>query len=115
MHSVVDWFAFAKWENGELTRALSLSPDSGIIENFGERLPFEIDYWEGNHPAIDPEDEDEEDEPYPFSFHPLELGEEALKAFFGYQLEGYVDASLLEPESIPLVGYKRKKSKWKLW
>src|SRR5262245_56808218 len=27
MHSVVDWAAFAKWENGRLLRSLSLSPD----------------------------------------------------------------------------------------
>ncbi|OZG72615.1 hypothetical protein BTA51_13885 [Hahella sp. CCB-MM4] len=112
MHSAVDWLAFSKWENGKLLRALSLSPDSDILEDVGERLPFEIPFWEGKHPATDPED-DEAD--YPFAFHPLELGEEALKAFFGYQLEGYIDESLLEPEEIPLVGYRRVKKKWKLW
>ena len=35
MHSVVDWFAFAKWLNGNLVRSLSLSPDIGIIEDIG--------------------------------------------------------------------------------
>jgi hypothetical protein len=30
MHSVVDWFAYAKWSPvGELLRSLSLSPDDG--------------------------------------------------------------------------------------
>jgi len=53
---------------------------------------------------------------YPFPFHPLDLGEEALKDRFGYQLEGVIDASLLEPESIPLVRYKRSgASWWKFW
>src|SRR5262249_3168033 len=33
MHSVVDWLAFAKWHNGTLLRSLSLSPDSGILED----------------------------------------------------------------------------------
>jgi len=113
MHSVVDWLAFGKWEDGKLVRALSLSPDSGVIEDLGTKLPFEISYWEGSHPAIDPEEDD--DEEYPLPFHPLELGEEVLKAFFGYQLEGYIDENLLEPESIPLVGYKRNKSWWKFW
>jgi hypothetical protein len=37
MHSVVDWFAFARWANGKLLRSLSLSPDSGILEDIGKR------------------------------------------------------------------------------
>lgn len=113
MHSVVDWFAYAVWANGNLLRSLSLSPDSGIMEDIGQRLPFEEPYWAGQHPAVD---SDEEADAYPFPFHPLDLGEEALKDRFGYQLEGYIDASLLEPESIPLVRYKRTRSPWwKFW
>src|SRR5262249_39899169 len=83
MHSVVDWFAFALWSNGTLIRSLSLSPDSGILEDIGQRLPFEESFWSGQHPAV----ADEEDT-YPFVFHPLELGEAALSDLFGYQLEG---------------------------
>jgi hypothetical protein len=41
MHSVVDWFAYAQWINGKFVRSLSLSPDSGILEDIGRRLPFE--------------------------------------------------------------------------
>jgi hypothetical protein len=110
MHSVVDWFAFAQWRNGRLVRALSVSPDSGILEDIGAKLPFEEPYWAGKHPAV----EDPEEEDYPFPFHPLELGEAALAALFGYQLEGVMDASLLEPDSIPLARYKRSRS-WKFW
>ena len=109
MHSVVDWFAFAKWNDGYLVRSLSLSPDSGILEDLGERLPFEEPFWAGQHPATDGEDE------YPFQFHPLELGEAALKEFFGYQLEGPIDRSLLEPESVSLIKYKRSRSPGKFW
>ncbi|WP_374090999.1 hypothetical protein [Methylomicrobium lacus] len=113
MHSVVDWFAYAIWVNGKLVRSLSLSPDSGIMEDIGQRLPFEEPYWSGEHPAVDSEDDEEA---YPFPFHPLDLGEAALKEQLGYQLEGYIDASLLEPESIPLVRYKRSRSPWwKFW
>lgn len=113
MHSVVDWFAYATWEDGKLLRSLSLSPDSGIIENIGSRLPFEEPYWSGEHPVFD---SDEEEETYPFPFHPLDLGEAALKDQFGYQLEGEIDNSLLQPESIPLVRYKRIRSHWwKFW
>ncbi|MFW2440139.1 MAG: DUF6928 family protein [Arenicellales bacterium] len=112
MHSVVDWFALAVWENGKLERSLSLSPDSGILEDIGEKLPFEASYWNGEHPAIDPE---EEEDAYPFQFHPLELGEAALNEFFGYVLEGFVDSSHIEPENIPLLGFKRAKCWWKFW
>ena len=41
MHSVVDWFAFAHWNGGSLVRSLSLSPESGVLEDIGEKLAFE--------------------------------------------------------------------------
>jgi hypothetical protein len=104
MHSVVDWFAFAQWANGKLLRSLSLSPDSGIMEDIGKRLPFEEPYWSGEHPAGGA---DEEEDDYPLPFHPLDLGEAAPRELFGYQLEGYVDPSLLEPGSVALVRYRR--------
>jgi Family of unknown function (DUF6928) len=104
MHSVVDWFAFAQWTNGKLLRSLSLSPDSGVMEDIGKRLPFEEPYWSGEHPAGG---EEEEEDGYPLPFHPLDLGEAALRELFGYQLEGYLDPSLLEPASVPLVRYRR--------
>lgn len=112
MHSVVDWFAYAIWVNGKLERSLSLSPDSGILEDIGQRLPFEEAYWSGQHPVCEPEEEDCD---YPFPFHPLDLGEAALLALFGYQLEGVIDPTQLEPEMIPLARFKRSKSRWKLW
>lgn len=112
MHSVVDWFAFAIWENGKLVRSLSLSPDSGIMEDIGPKLAFEEPYWAGKHPAVDPEDDDVD---YPFPFHPLELGEAALLELFGYQIEGIIDPSHLEAELVPLACFKRKKKRWKLW
>ena len=114
MHSVVDWFAFAVWKDGELQRSLSLSPDSGIMEDIGACLPFEAPYWSGEHPATDPTEE--EGESYPFPFHPLDFGEAALKEFFGYQIEGFIDDSLLEAEQIPLARLKRKKkSRFRFW
>lgn len=111
MHSVVDFFAFAKWEDGNLVRSLSLSPDSGVMEDIGGRLPFEVDFWDGKYPVVDPEDDFTD---YPFVFHPLELGEAALKEFFGYQLEGCLDERLLDPEEVLLLGFRRKPW-WKFW
>jgi hypothetical protein len=112
MHSVVDWFAYASWANGTLRRSLSVSPDGGILEDLGEREPFEAPYWAGERPAVDPE---EEEEPYPLPFHPLELGEAALLSLFGYQLEGEVTPDALDPERIPLLRFKRRKSRWRFW
>lgn len=109
MHSVVDWAAFAVWREGKLVRSLSLSPDSGVLEDIGPRLPFEQPYWAGEHPAISPE-EAEEGIDYPFCFHPLELGEAALNDFFGYQLEGFITPDLIEPEDIPLMRFRRPAS-----
>jgi len=112
MHSVVDWFAYAIWVNGKLERSLSLSPDSGILEDIGPRLTFEEPYWSGRYPACDPQ-EGECD--YPFPFHPLDLAEAALLELFGYQLEGVIDSSHVEPETIPLARFRRSKSWLKFW
>lgn len=112
MHSAVDWLAFAHWSDGKLVRALSLSPDCGVLEDIGPRLDFEAPYWAGQRPALD---SSEDPGRYPFPFHPLELGEAALAAFFGYRLEGYVGESLLEPENIPLLQLQRSKPRWGFW
>jgi hypothetical protein len=101
MHSVSDWLAFAVWRDGVLVRSLCVSPDSGVTEDIGERLAFETPFWDGEHPACDPDEEPG----YPLPFHPLELGEEALREFFGFQIEGYVDSTLLEPESISMLRF----------
>lgn len=107
MHSVVDWFAFGVWKQGQLQRALSMSPDSGILENIGQPLPFEQPYWSGAK---------SEGDDYPLPFHPLELGEAALKELFGYVLEGEWDESLLDPDKVMLAHFKRCRSPWwKFW
>ena len=87
MHSVVDWLAFAVWEDGQLVRSLSLSPDGGVIEDIGAPLPFEMPYWAGEHP-VTPVPGWPNQEPYPLPFHPLDMGEDALRALFGFILEG---------------------------
>lgn len=106
MHSVVDWFAYAVWIDGQLRRSLSLSPDSGIMENIGEPWPFEEPYWAGHHPAIDPVDTDPKDEPYPFPFHPLDLAETTLQELLGFAFEGLPRPDDADPFKIPLAGFK---------
>ncbi|URN11635.1 hypothetical protein LUW77_06150 [Streptomyces radiopugnans] len=114
MHSVVDWFAFAVWEDGHLVRSLSLSPDDGIIENIGEPFTFELPYWAGNRPADvipwpdEEEEEEEEEEPYPLPFHPLELGEDALRALCGFTLEGRSEPGDIDAGAIELHGFRAR-------
>lgn len=97
MHSVVDWLAFAVWEDTRLVRSLSVWPDGGVVENIGASLPFEVPYWAGEHAEL---------EGYPLPFHPLELGEEALRSFFGFVYEGRPQLGDIEPADIALVGFR---------
>jgi hypothetical protein len=102
MHSVVDWFAFAVWKEGQLQRAFSAAPDHGVIEDIGEPLAFEQPFLRGDHPAVDPADEPGG---YPLPFHPLEMGEAALGALFGFQLEGLPDPRMIEPEQVRMLRF----------
>ncbi|WIV98012.1 DUF6928 family protein [Kinneretia aquatilis] len=115
MHSAADWLALAHWREGRLLRALSVAPDDGLIEDQGTRWAFELPFWDGVHPADDPDELAAGEAPYPLPFHPLELGDAALRELFGYHLEGLVDASLLEPESLPLLRFKRKARRKPSW
>ena len=43
---------------------------------------------------------------YPLPFHSLELGEEALRALFGFALEGNLEETDVDPYEIPLQGFR---------
>jgi hypothetical protein len=104
MHSGVDWFAYAVWaRDGALQRSLSLSPDSGIIENVGAALDFEVPFWAGMRPA---RTKGFPAEAYPLPFHPLELGEEALRVLFGFNYEGRYYDDDPDLENIILAGFR---------
>jgi len=105
------------WENGVLRRSLSLSPDDGILENIGEPLPFEQPYWAGERAEQDDADWAEftkfvvVERPVvvkkqPFDFNPLELGEDALSALFGFVYEGTPPDDAPDLERITLAGYR---------
>ena len=99
MHSVVSWFAYAFWtRDGMLQRALSVSPASGIIENLGAPRDFEVPFWAGAHPV-------KAQGSYSLPFHPLELGEEALRALFGFNYEGFIRDDDPDLENIVLAGF----------
>jgi hypothetical protein len=102
MHSVSDALSFAVWEDRQLIRSLSLSPDRGIQENIGEPYEFELPYWAGEHPVEPILGEG----PYPLPFHPLELGEEALRALFGFVLEGHRAPDDIDAHGVHLHGFR---------
>ncbi|WP_405059320.1 hypothetical protein OG474_42260 [Kribbella sp. NBC_01505] len=99
MQSTDDSMGIATWKDGQLLRALSMSPDAGVIEDIGERLPFEDPFWAGEHPLTHAPD-------YPLPFHPSDLGNEALKAFFGFILEGSLDDTVFDPEDVEIPVFK---------
>ena len=105
MHSVVDWLGFAVWEDGVLVRSLSLSPDGGIQENIGKPYDFELPYWAGEHP-VEPVPGWHNQDPYPLPFHPLDLGEEALRALFGFIIEGLPSPDDIDADSVHLHGFR---------
>lgn len=103
MHSVSDFLGFATWrEDGTPQRALCLSPDQGVVEDRGDRLPFEQAYWAGQHPV----EQDEHEQPYPLPFHPLQLGEEVLSALCGFVLEGFPLKGMPDLSRVPLAGFR---------
>ncbi|MEV4926347.1 DUF6928 family protein [Streptomyces roseoverticillatus] len=99
MHSATDWTAFAVWSGGHLLRSLSVSPGSGVIEDVGDRYSFEAPFWRGQHQV-------QGGAPYALPFHPIDLGNEALREFFGFILEGQEDETCLDPEEVEIPAFR---------
>jgi hypothetical protein len=97
MYSVTDAFAYGIWENGGLIRSLAVAPDDGIVENIGDPLPFEAPYLAGEQPL---------GERYQLPFHPLDLGNAALRALFGFALGGRQQPTDIDAGSIKLAGFQ---------
>jgi hypothetical protein len=102
MHSVVDWFCFAVWEDGRLVRSLSLSPGSGIRENIGEPYDFEVPVLGGRAfraglarlAAV------------PAAVPSPGAGRGALRALFGFVVEGRLRPDDLDVEAVHLHGFR---------
>jgi hypothetical protein len=88
MDSATNWCAFAMWCGGDLVRSLSVSPER-TYEDVGDPLPFEEPFRERERPV-----------------DPLGLAGQALYTFFGFQLDGMANVNDVDPEVIPLVGYR---------
>lgn len=93
-----DMFAYARWVDGSLIRSISLNPIGKVWENIGDPEPFEVPFWNGEHPA---------ESGYPLPFHPLELSDAALRSALGLVYEGPADPRLTSPEDVLLSAYRR--------
>lgn len=99
MHSVDDSFGYAVWANGELARSLSLSLPHGIVEDIGQPLDFEQPFWARRQDAVDRH-------PGALGFHPLDLGQQAMRSLFGFALEGEPAPSDVDASQITMLGYR---------
>lgn len=105
VHADAGWCAFGVWQAGVLVRACSVGPDSassdrassdrassggGLLEDLGDHLPFERDFWGDGR----------------LTEAPYALGQAALHALLGIALptDGHLDD--VDPELIPVVGYR---------
>ena len=89
IQSSSDFCQFEVREPAGLARELWISGEDSLedadLMSFGDRLPFEIPYWAGEHRVLW---EDEEPDEAALPFHPRDLGEAATAWIFGMAGEG---------------------------
>jgi hypothetical protein len=85
--------AYAIWTgDGVLWRSVSLSSDSGVIENLGTPLAFEAPCRAGEKP-VDVDDDGDEG-PYSLPFHLLGIVGDVLRSLFGFTYEGLYSTTI---------------------
>lgn len=87
LHSVVGLGGFARWRDGSLVRTFSGSADDGLIDEDGDRLPFENDH-------VGEDDTFES------------ITELAIRDRLGFCYEGACLPDDLDPATVPLVVYR---------
>jgi len=104
MQSVVSAAGFNYWGADNTFREFGGSLEDGLYTSNGQPLRFEIPFWAGDfhYPGVD----DEHRGTAPMPFHPMDLGEEALREFFGFVGEGMPRADDLDAFEIPLHGFE---------
>jgi hypothetical protein len=76
------------------------------MENIGEPYSFELlPYWAGEHP-VERTPGWPDQEPYALPFHPLDMREDALRAFFGFIIEGMPDPEDIDAEAVELLDFQ---------
>jgi hypothetical protein len=88
---------------GGLVREVMLTTDEGVVFDAGPRLDFEQVFWSGGRDAAGAHPATFGDE-MPFS--PMEFGQEAARALFGFGLAGSTAPGDLDPAAIALYGFE---------
>jgi hypothetical protein len=97
--SFYDMFAYARWVDGTLVRSISVNPVGKVWEDVGDPEPFEVPFWRGERRV--------DDDDYPLPFHPLDLGDAALRSVLGLHYEGGPSPGLVSPADVTLHAYRR--------
>ena len=107
MHSGTDGVEIALWSDGVLVRAVGIDGVNGVVEDVGDPLPFEAPFWAGQHPH-EPERfiVGAGPSPFPTPFHPLAFGNEAVRALFGFTVEGRRLPDDVDPWAVRLHGFR---------
>jgi hypothetical protein len=89
-HADAGWCAFGVWQAGVLVRACSAGPDDGVLEDLGGHQAFDHEFMGDGR----------------LTGAPYALGQAALHGIFGIGLpaDGHLDD--VDPELIPVVGYR---------
>lgn len=102
MHSVVTMAGFTYWGADGSRREFVGSWEDGAPVNVGDPLPFEHSFWAGEQ---DPDGEANAIHGSDMPFNPMDLGEEALRAFFGFVGEGVPTPTDLDAFDVVLHGF----------
>lgn len=100
-----DQIAFSFWRERQLVRSFAHTPHDGIIEDVGERLPFETPFWAGEFAPEFLDDDYDEDEPHPLPFVSEQFLEAALVNILGVSMFGPRVGSLPTADDIPVLRY----------
>ncbi|MEL7542198.1 MAG: hypothetical protein AAGJ70_00320 [Pseudomonadota bacterium] len=113
-HSVVDWCAYALWQDGKKVRAFGVDADNGVTIDEGAPLPFEQPFLNGERRQLDMDGNLVAD--YPLPFHPLDLSEAALVSQLGFAFEGN-STWTCDPYDLPIMRYALPAERpwWKFW
>jgi len=103
MHSVVDTAGFTYWGFDGTERDFAGSCEDGVAVDSGDRLAFEQAAWSG---TLDPDGEARALWNDEMPFNPMDLGEEALRAFFGFIGEGMPSSTDLDGFEIVMHGFE---------
>jgi len=109
MQSTVSLGGFSYWGADGTFREFYGTREKGLLENKGLPLPFERPFWAGD-------EDDRVAASFGYDnmpFHPMDLGDAALREFFGFVGEGAPRPDDLDAEEIFLHGFELISPPWR--